>query len=69
MLIHSQFPCLIHMLFGHNTSRLHESSIKAASFTFTPLQVVCRHYGALVHVEGMLQGFLKVASHRDCTQR
>lgn len=32
MLIHSLFPCLIHMLFVHNTSRLYDSSIKAVRF-------------------------------------
>lgn len=61
MLIHSLFPRLIHMLFGHNTSRPYDSSIKAASFAFTSLQVICQHYGTLMCLV-VMPAFLEVNS-------
>lgn len=61
MLIHSLFPCLIHMLFGHNTSRPYDFSIKAASFAFISLEVVCQHYRTLMCLV-VMPVFLKVNS-------
>lgn len=64
MLIHSLFPHLIHMLFGHNTSRLYDSSIKAASFAMTLLEVICQHYRTLMYLVEM-PAFLKSQQQGD----
>lgn len=61
MLIHSLFPCLIHMLFGNNTSRPYDSSIKAASFAFTSLEAICQDYRTLMYLV-VMPVFLKVNS-------
>lgn len=64
MLIRSLFPCLIHMLFGHNTSRLYDSSITAASFAFTSPQSICQHYRTLMYLE-VMPDLLKVNCKGD----
>lgn len=61
MLIHSLFPCLIHMLFGHNTSRLYEFYIKAPSFFLTCQEVISQHDRTLMNLVVMPM-FLKVNS-------
>lgn len=48
-LIHSVFPCLIHMLFAHNTSRLRTTlALELLVFASTFSLLVCQHYRALM---------------------
>lgn len=59
MLIHSLFPSLIHMLFGHNTSMLYDSPIKPAAFAFTSLEAIHQYYKTFMYMVAT-SAFLKV---------
>lgn len=61
MLIHSLFPGLIHMLFGHNTSRRYESSFQAPSLPLLHWIVFPQHYMRFMYLVVMLM-FLEVNS-------